>query len=153
MLLPWQLLADLVLGVHVGIVVFVVGGLVAIVVGNLAGWRRVNALGFRLAHLVAIGFVAVQAWLGATCPLTSLEMWLRRQARAASYDGSFIEHWLQRLLYYDAPGWVFTAGYTLFGLLVVATWWWLPPTARRPRREPMPMVPGRHNARDGGGAA
>jgi hypothetical protein len=56
---------------------------------------------------------------------------LRRQAGANGYTGGFIEHWLQRLLYYDAPGWVFTLAYSVFGLAVVATWWWFPPRRRR----------------------
>lgn len=134
-LLPYQLLADVVLALHFAIVVFVGGGLVVIIVGNLLGWRWVNALWFRLAHLAAITIVVMEAWFGAICPLTSLEMWLRAKAHASTYSGSFVEHWLQRLLYYEAPAWVFTLGYSLFGLLVVATWWRFPPrsTGRLPK--------------------
>ncbi|MBE0620804.1 MAG: DUF2784 domain-containing protein [Burkholderiales bacterium] len=128
---PYQLLADAVLVLHFCIVAFVVGGLAVTVVGNLRAWRWVNALWFRLAHLIAIAVVVAEAWLGAICPLTSFEMWLRAQARATIYSGSFIEHWFSRLLYYDAPTWVFTLGYTLFGLLVVLTWWRFPPSTRR----------------------
>jgi Protein of Unknown function (DUF2784) len=131
---PYQLLADMVLSLHVAIVVFVVGGLVIIIVGNWRGWRWVNALWFRLVHLAAIAVVVAQAWLGAVCPLTSVEMWLRARARATTYAGSFIEHWLTRILYYEAPSWVFTLVYTLFGLAVVAAWWRFPPhSGRRPR--------------------
>jgi len=129
--LTWQLLADAVLVLHVAIVVFVVGGLVVIVAGNLAGWRWINALWFRVAHLAAIAIVAAEAWFGAVCPLTTLEMWLRARARATTYSGSFIEHWLQRLLYYDAPPWVFTLAYSLFALAVAAAWWWFPPRSGR----------------------
>lgn len=132
--LSYRLLADLVLTLHVGVVVFVVAGLVAVVAGNLAGWRWVNNPWFRLAHLGAIAVVMVEAWLGLTCPFTTLEMWLRAKAGDATYGGGFIEHWLQRLLYYDAPPWVFTAAYSAFGLLVVATWWWFPPDFRRGRK-------------------
>ena len=120
------------LAAHVALVAFVVGGLLLVVGGNLAGWRWVNALGFRVAHLVAIGFVVAESWLGIVCPLTSLEVWLRAQARQAAYTGGFIEHWLQRLLYYDAPGWVFTLAYSVFGLAVLASWWYFPPR-RKPR--------------------
>ena len=91
--LPYQLLADLVLMLHFSVVAFVVGGLVLIFVGNLRGWRWVNALWFRLAHLGGIAVVIAEAWLGITCPLTTLEMGLRAQARATTYSGSFIEHW------------------------------------------------------------
>ena len=130
--MPYQLLADIVLVAHVALVAFVVGGLLLVVGGNLAGWRWVNALWFRVAHLAAIGFVVAEAWLGIVCPLTSLEVWLRAQARQAAYTGSFIEHWLQRLLYYDLPGWVFTLAYSLFGLAVLASWRYFPPR-RKPR--------------------
>jgi polyferredoxin len=126
------LLADAILVLHVLVVVFVVGGLVFIVAGNVAGWAWVNALWFRVAHLAAIGIVAAQAWLGVLCPLTTLEMWLRGQAQQPTYRESFIEHWLSRLLYYDAPAWAFVAAYTLFGLAVLATWWRWPPN--RPSR-------------------
>ena len=128
---PYQLLADAVLTLHFSIVAFVVGGLVLTVAGNFVAWRWVNDLGFRLAHLAAIAIVVLQAWLGVICPLTSLEMWLRAKARATTYGGSFIEHWVQRLLYYEAPSWVFTLAYSLFGLLVAIVWWRFPPTSRR----------------------
>jgi len=70
----------------------------------------------------------------AVCPLTTLEMALRLRAGSGVYEGSFIQHWLQRLLYYEAPGWVFALAYTLFGLLVVIAWWYFPPTLRRRSR-------------------
>ena len=125
--LPFGLLADFVLALHVGIVAFVVGGLLLILAGNRAGWRWVNRWWFRLAHVAAIAIVAAQAWLGMVCPLTTLEMWLRARAGRPTYAGTFIGHWLQAILYYDAPAWVFTAVYTLFGLLVVAAWVRYPP--------------------------
>jgi len=124
---PYRLLADLVLALHFGIVVFVVGGLVLVVVGNRRAWGFVNRWWFRLAHLAAIGIVVAQAWLGVVCPLTTLESRLRRRAGGAGYETSFIEHWLGRALYYDAPAWVFTAAYTLFAAAVVAAWWYFPP--------------------------
>jgi hypothetical protein len=133
--LPYQVLADVVLSLHVAIVIFVVGGLAFIVVGNFRGWCLANALWFRLAHLAAIGVVVAESWLGVVCPLTAIEMWLRTQARATTYSGSFIEYWLGRILYYEAPTWVFTAAYSLFGLAVAATWWCFPPrSGRRTRR-------------------
>ncbi len=131
----YQTLADAVLLLHTAVVVFVVGGLVLVVMGNLRGWQWVNRLWFRLLHLAAIGTVVAQAWLGMVCPLTTLESWLRAQAGGAGYQAGFIEHWLQRLLFYEAPGWVFTLAYSLFGLLVLASWWFYPPRWRhRPRR-------------------
>ena len=132
--LPFQLLADVVLTLHFVVVAFVVGGLVLVIIGNLSGWRWVNDYSFRLAHLGAIAVVVAEAWLGATCPLTTLEMWLRAQAHATTYSSSFIEHWVQRVLYYEAPSWIFVLGYSLFGLLVVATWFYFPPTSKHRSR-------------------
>ena len=125
--MPYQLLADIVLVLHFAVVVFVVGGLMAVLVGNWLGWRWVNNLWFRLAHLAAIGYVVVQSWFGITCPLTTLESWLREQAGLPSYSESFIEHWVQGLLFYQAPFWVFALVYTVFGALVLLSWWLYPP--------------------------
>ena len=123
----YALIADLVLALHAALVVFVVGGVPLIVAGNLRGWRWVNGLGFRLLHLAAIAVVAAQAWLGIHCPLTTLEMWLRAQAGLPTYAESFVGHWLQRLLYFDAPGWAFMLVYTLFALVVAGVWLRFPP--------------------------
>lgn len=127
----YEALADAVLALHVAIVLFVVGGLVFTVVGNWRAWRWANALWFRLAHLAAIVVVVAQSWLGVVCPLTSVEMGLRARARATTYSGSFIEHWLGRMLYFEAPAWVFTTVYSLFGLAVAVTWWCFPPRVTR----------------------
>ncbi len=126
-------LADAVLALHVGVVLFVVGGLVLILVGNLLHWHWVNTWWLRLTHLAAIGVVVAESWLGIVCPLTTIEMGLRAKAGGGTYGGSFIGHWLQRLLYYDAPAWVFGLAYSLFALLVVASWYYFPPRPRQRR--------------------
>ena len=115
----YHTLADLVLIVHVLYVAFVVFGLVLIWCGKFRRWKWVRNPWFRAAHLAAIGLVVVQSWLGMECPLTTLENSLRARAGDPSYEGGFIAHWLHALLYYDAPPWVFTLGYSLFGLAVV----------------------------------
>lgn len=122
------LLADALLTLHVGIVVFVVGLLPLVLLGGALGWRWVRHAGLRLSHLGLMLFIAAQAWLGQLCPLTIWEQALRRTAGQQSYRESFIEHWLSRLLYWDAPGWAFVAGYTVFALLVALAWRWVKPT-------------------------
>jgi hypothetical protein len=124
-------LANIVLASHIGIVAFVVLGLVLIIVGNLLHWSWVNRPWFRISHLAAIGIVVAESWLGITCPLTTLEMWLREKAEQVTYSGGFIEHWMQDLLYYDAPPWVFVLCYSLFGLAVLASWWKFPPAFKK----------------------
>ena len=97
------LLADAVLLAHLAIVLFNVGGLLLILAGNRLGWRWVNRWWFRAAHLAAIAVVVGQAWLGITCPLTTLESWLRALAGSAPYHDGFIAHWVQRILFYRLP--------------------------------------------------
>ena len=74
--------------------------------------------------------------LALSCGNARLEMWLRTGAGQPTYSGSFVGHWLQRLLYYEAPAWVFTVAYSVFGLLVLATWWLFPPRNRSPGPDP-----------------
>ena len=133
------LLAHAVLLLHVAVATFVVGGLIVVVVGNVGPWRNrrnlrwlrwINALWFRLAHLLAIAVIVAEAWLGVVCPLTTLEMWLRDQSGGDNYRGGFVEHWLQHLLYFHAPPWVFGLGYTVFAVLVLASWWVFPPRSK-----------------------
>ncbi len=126
----YRTLADVILALHVGVVAFVVGGLVLIIVGKWRGWQFVEGWWFRLAHLAAIGVVAAQAWLGVVCPLTTLENWLRGRSRQSVYDVGFVEYWLETVLYYDVPPWVFTLLYTAFALAVIAAWWRFPPRRR-----------------------
>jgi len=131
------LLANAVLVVHACIAAFVVGGLVLTIVGNLKHWNWVNNIWFRAAHLAAIAVVVAESWLGLVCPLTTLEMSLRSRAGDASYGGGFIEHWLQELLYYSAPAWLFVVVYTAFAILVLATWYYYPPRFKRRTNEPV----------------
>lgn len=119
--------ADAVLLAHFGFVVFVVAGLLLILVGGWRGWRWVRRPLFRWAHLAAIAVVAAQAWLGVLCPLTILEMNLREAAGEITYGGSFVAHWVGRLLYWDFPWWVFAALYSAFLLAVGVAWWRWPP--------------------------
>ncbi|MEM7363615.1 MAG: DUF2784 domain-containing protein [Pseudomonadota bacterium] len=127
----WLVLADLVLYVHFAFVLFVILGLLLVVAGGMSGWRWVRNPWFRYAHLAGIGVVVAQAWVGIICPLTTLEQYLRRQAGGATYEGSYIAHWVSELLFLDFPTWVFTVIYTVFGLLVVASWLWIRPRGFR----------------------
>ncbi len=123
----YRIAADLVLVVHTSFVLFVILGLVLILVGGVRGWLWVKNPWFRLGHLLAIGVVVAKAWLGAICPLTTLEMAFRSRAGNSVYSGSFIAHWLENVLYYEAPPWVFAIIYTAFGFLVVVGWRIVPP--------------------------
>ncbi len=123
----YLLAADIALLLHVSFVAFVVFGLLLIFIGNALAWPWIRNPWFRWLHLAAITIVVLQSWFGIICPLTTLEMALRSRAGATTYPGAFIAHWLETILYYDAPEWVFAVCYTAFGLLVVVSWFRIPP--------------------------
>jgi hypothetical protein len=129
--LLYRIAADLVVTFHFSYIAFVVFGLLAILLGLAFGWQWVRNPWFRVAHLVAIAIVAAQALLGIVCPLTTLEKALRVRGGQASYPGAFIGHWAHRLTFYEAPPWVFTTCYALFGLAVLATFVLAPPRWRK----------------------
>ena len=85
----YRLLADVVLVVHLGFVLFVVAGAFLILRWPRAVWVHIPA---------AIWGVLVE-WSGWVCPLTPLENWLRREGGAAGYAGGFVEHYLVPVLY------------------------------------------------------
>jgi hypothetical protein len=126
--------ADAVLITHLAFVAFVILGLFLVLVGGPCRWQWVRNPWFRFAHLAGIGLVVVQAWCGVICPLTTLEMHLRERAGDATYHGTFVAHWLQRVLYFEAPPWVFAGCYTLFALAVIGSWWMVRPRAWRTKR-------------------
>ena len=121
------LAADAILLLHVLFVAFVLVGLVLIFVGNVLNWSWVRNPWFRTAHLIAIGVVVILSWLGVICPFTTWEMALRSRAGNAVYSGTFISHWLETILYYQVPAWVFVGCYTAFGAVVVASWFLVRP--------------------------
>jgi glucan phosphoethanolaminetransferase (alkaline phosphatase superfamily) len=123
----YLLAADLLLFGHVLFVAFVVVGLALILIGKPLHWGWVRNPWFRIAHLASIGIVALQSWVGVICPLTTWEMTLREHAGDSAYSGSFIAHWLESLLYFQAPAWVFTVCYTVFAAIVVVSWIWVRP--------------------------
>ena len=128
----YRVLADLVLIIHTSFIAFVVVGLVLIWVGYFRGWEWTRSWWFRAAHLVAIGYVVAQAFMGVTCPLTDLENALRSRAGQDPYgDAGFIAHWLHKLIFFSAPPWVFTLCYSLFALAVIGTMILAPPTRWR----------------------
>jgi hypothetical protein len=117
----YLLTADTILLLHMLFVAFVVFGLILIVGGKFCAWTWVHNPWFRLSHLLAIVVVVIQSWSKSICPPTT-EMALRAKAGDSVYFGSFISHWMETLLYYEAPQWVFNVCYTAFGVAVVVSW-------------------------------
>ena len=113
----YRLLADAVLLVHFGFVVFVViGGVLAL------RWRRLAYV-----HVpVAIYGIMIEV-LGFVCPLTPLEVWLRRRGGEAGYEGGFIEHYITAALYPAGltrpTQFVLAAAVLVINAVVYAIWW------------------------------
>ena len=126
----YRLLADLVVAVHSGYVAFVLVGQILILVGVWRGWRWVRNCWFRVAHLVAISIVALEAAFDVACPLTTWEQRLREWGGDPSRGGTFVGNLIHDLIFIDAPPWAFTVAYVAFALLVIATFVLAPPRRR-----------------------
>jgi hypothetical protein len=85
----YRLLAEAVLMLHLGFVLFAVFGGVLVV--RRHGWR--------LLHLPAVAWAGLVQIAGWTCPLTPLENHFRRLGGDAGYGGGFVEHYLLSALY------------------------------------------------------
>jgi hypothetical protein len=95
--MAYRLLADAVLLLHLGFVLWVT-------LGALAVWRRPR---WAWLHLPALAWGAHVLLAGKPCPLTPLENRLRALGGETGYAGSFIEHYLLELIY---PDWAQEAG-------------------------------------------
>ena len=131
----YALFADLLTALHLGFVAFVVGGQLAILIGAALHWQWIRNRWFRVGHLLAIVFVALEAVIGMICPLTEWEYVLRRRAgQIVEEDISFVGRLVREVLFYELPTWVFTTAYISFALVVVVTLVFVPPQWRRPPR-------------------
>lgn len=90
--MPYRLLADAVLVLHLAFVAFVVAGGLAVLC-----WPRIAWL-----HLPALAWGAWVVLAGEVCPLTPLENALRQAAGGGVYQDSFIEHYLIAIIYPSA---------------------------------------------------
>lgn len=87
--MPYRVLADLVVVIHLAFVLFaVLGGFLVL------RWKRCVWL-----HLPAVVWAALIEFAGWVCPLTPLENWLRERGGAFAYQSSFIEHYILPILY------------------------------------------------------
>jgi hypothetical protein len=118
------MLADAIVVIHLLIVLFVVTGVPLVYLGAARHWAWVRSWRWRLLHLIAIAVIAAESLFGIVCPLTVWEDRLRGE----QISTGFIERGIDRILFYDAPTWMFTAAYIAFAALVAITWVAVPPT-------------------------
>lgn len=120
-------LGQAVLAVHLIVIAFNVAGLVVIPLGARLGWRFVRLRWLRLAHLASLAVVALQAALGRACFLTDWHAALT----GGGADDPMLMRWVNSVVYWPLPMWVFTALYVAVFAYVLALWWWVPPERRR----------------------
>ena len=110
-------IAEAVLGLHLIIIAFNVAGLIVVPVGALLGWRVVRVAWRRLLHLAMLGVVVGQALAGRACFLT---VWQNELADGGQPAQPLIMHWVDSLIYWNLPIWVFAWLYSLVFLYVLA---------------------------------
>lgn len=131
----YSFLADLIVTFHLFYVIFAVGGQIVILAGLWLKWRFVRQPAFRIAHLIAVAFVAFEAVIGMVCPLTEWENNLRQLAgQSVDTDISFIARLVRKVIFYDFPPWVFSVMHIFFGLVVIMTFVFAPPRFRKKER-------------------
>lgn len=129
----YSFLADAILVFHALIVFFNLGALPAIWIGHFRGWRFARNSWFRLVHLGLIVFITCENVCGAICPLTTWEDQLRVKAGLdPRYQGSFVQHWVHGLIFYNVDQRVFGIGYAVFLALVVITLFLVKPQRPKP---------------------
>ncbi len=116
-------LADAVVGLHFAFVLFVIVG------GLLVLWRR----WIMWLHLPALAWGAFVSLTGRVCPLTPLENAFRRRGGLAGYDGGFIRHYLEPVLY---PAGLTRPAQVALALVLITVNLWIYALVLRGRRPP-----------------
>jgi len=123
-------LAFAVLGVHVAVIAFNAGGLIVIPLGAWRGWPFVRVFWWRALHLALLVLVAVQALFGRACFLTLWQAALEQDAGAPASRAPLIARWIDSVIFWNLPIWVFAALYGVVLVYALALWRWVPPVRR-----------------------
>ena len=138
--MPSAFLADAVVVIHFGFVVFVA-------VGGLVAWRYPFVL---LAHVPAVAWALGIVTIGYPCPLTGVEHDLRIRAGSKAYEGGFIDRYITGVLYptrYEQSMQALVAVGIITAYVGLASRWRLSPRPRAPTGE-LRVTPG-DRLRDG----
>lgn len=89
-----KLAADIIVVIHLLWILFIMFGAL---IGRLVTWVK-------WLHVGALTFSICLQLFDWICPLTYLEVWLRqRHDPALGYEGDFLAHYAERLVYLQAP--------------------------------------------------
>ena len=125
------------LGVHIAIAAFIVFFTIAIPTGARLGWVFVRLFWWRVAHLVAMGIIALQKMMGDACFLSVWERHLVDIANQVPHAAPAFQSFGERVLYWNLPLWFFSWLYGLLFVFVVAMWFFVPPK----RKGDLPVAP------------
>jgi len=130
--MPATLAAGAVLAVHLAVIGFNLFGLVAIPLGAWRGWAFVREPVWRWLHVGSLAVVALQAIAGRACFLTDWQdALIGRRAEAP-----LIMRWVNGIVFWPLPIWVFAAIYVALFAYVLALIWLVPPRGLRLSRRP-----------------
>lgn len=118
-----SVLAQAVLAAHLAVIAFNVAGLIAVPLGAWLGWGWVRIRWWRALHLAALAVVAIQAAFGRACFLT---IW-QDELSGAPTAQPLIVRWVDALIYWPLPIWVFTAAYLAIFAYAIGLWVWVRP--------------------------
>jgi len=127
-------LGNCILAVHFVIIAFNAAGLVLIPVGGVLRWRIVRVAWLRLLHLWLLAVVAGQALAGRACILT---IWQNELTGNRSAPAPMIMSWVNHLIYWNLPIWIFAIFYTILFVYVVALVFLVPFRWSAPRGAPL----------------
>ena len=106
----YGLAADATVFLHLAFIGFVIFG--AFLVQKHPRWKYL--------HWASLCYGLLVELFNWYCPLTLLEQYLRAGWGRGAYERSFVAHYLDPLMYWDVPRWVFIAGAALVAALNVA---------------------------------
>ncbi len=115
--MPGIIVAQAILGLHLLIIAFNIAGLIIIPLGAWRGWRIVRIAWLRLLHLGLLALVTAQALAGRACILT---IWQNRLEGGNQPVQPMLMRWVDGLIYWNLPIWVFALLYSLVFLYVLA---------------------------------
>jgi hypothetical protein len=119
---PDTSLASAILVLHLVVIAFNIFGLVAIPLGAWRGWGFVRVAWWRWLHVASLVVVAGQAVAGRACFLTLMQ----DELSGAGESPPLIARWVNSVVYWPLPIWVFAAAYVALAAYVVALLWIVP---------------------------
>jgi hypothetical protein len=132
--------ADVLVGLHVAYVSFIVFGELAILIGLALRKSWARNRWFRSLHLLAVLIVAYEFLLGIECPLTVWERSLRELANQHISEATFMGRCLHNLILHDPEDMrVINIVNAVIGGLVVLTFLVFPPRFRKPKQAVAPL--------------